>query len=198
MNPPTEVLTLRFDGAQAHRRAEARRAARELASERGYAGVTMASVAERIGTTRATLYRYFSSKDQLLAEVARDWAAEINDGFRLDPPSGANFAQRVMGALERLMDLATANPGLTSAVVLAATSSDPAASGTLRMWPSTMDLYLQTLVGEEGLENLDEVATVLGHVFWSVLAGLALAGHDRAEAVAALRTTVRLLLPESG
>src|ERR1019366_2446508 len=104
--PQSEVVTWRFDGAQAQRRAEAG----------SYSTVTMAAVAKRIGTTRSTLYRYFSSKDQLLAEVARDWAQEVNEEFRRHRPSAANLSERVVNAFDRLIELATANPGLTSAI----------------------------------------------------------------------------------
>src|ERR1019366_8972005 len=114
--PRSEVVPWRFDGAQAQRRAEARRAARELAAAGSYSTVTMAAVAKRIGTTRSTLYRYFSSKDQLLAEVARDWAQEVNEEFRRHRPSAANLSERVVNAFDRLIELATANPGLTSAI----------------------------------------------------------------------------------
>jgi AcrR family transcriptional regulator len=193
--PQSEVVTWRFDGAQAQRRAEARRAARELAAAGSYSTVTMAAVAKRIGTTRSTLYRYFSSKDQLLAEVARDWAQEVNEEFRRHRPSAANLSERVVNAFDRLIELATANPGLTSAILLAATSSDPAVPATLRSWPSTMDLYLETLAGEEQVENLDDIGMVLGHVLRSVLVGVVLTGQDRAEAMHVLRTAVDLLLP---
>lgn len=193
-DPAAEVVTWQFSGAQAQRRAEVRRAARDLASEGDYASVTMAAVAKRVGTTRATLYRYFLSKDHLLAEVAHDWAEEINEDFRSHPPCGANLSERIVGAFDRLIAIATENPCLTSAVVLATTSSDPAVSATLRSWPSTMDLYLQTLVGEEQVENLGDIGMVLGHVFWSVLVGVVLTGYDRKEAMEVLRTAVRLLL----
>ncbi len=42
------------------------RAATELFAERGFATVTMADIAERVGLARSSLYRYFPDKDHIL------------------------------------------------------------------------------------------------------------------------------------
>lgn len=41
--------------------------------------LSMADVAERAGVSRRTLYRYFSTKDELLEVASREWAAERQD-----------------------------------------------------------------------------------------------------------------------
>ena len=69
-------------------------AARELAHEGGYAAVTMHAVADRAEVGRATVYRYFASKDDLLTEVAADWARTTFDlaqmrQLRFPLPDGA-------------------------------------------------------------------------------------------------------------
>lgn len=45
-------------------------AAAELVAEVGYAGLTMAAIAERAGTTKTALYRRWSSKAELVHEAA--------------------------------------------------------------------------------------------------------------------------------
>lgn len=190
----TVTVVRRFSGAQARRRAAARRAAADLAAEGGYEAITMAAVADRIGIARATIYRYFASKDHLLAEVTQDWAAEIDQDLRRHPPTGATLAERVAAAFDRLIETAARNPGLTTSILLAATSADPAATAALRTWSSPVGLYLGTLVGRAKVSNLPEVATVLGYVLFSALIAVALRGQDPAEAKAVLRAAVRLLL----
>jgi TetR/AcrR family transcriptional repressor of nem operon len=46
-----------------------RQAATELFAERGYDGTSMADIAERIGIAKASLYNYYSSKDELLLDL---------------------------------------------------------------------------------------------------------------------------------
>ena len=105
------------------------------------------------------------------------------------------MAERVGAAFERLVTTAARNPGLTSALLLAATPPDPAVSGALPAWSSPVNRYLQTLVGEEEVPELEAITMVLGYVFFSALIAMALRGQDPAVAVAALRTAARLLLP---
>ncbi|MEO5874532.1 MAG: TetR/AcrR family transcriptional regulator [Streptosporangiaceae bacterium] len=45
--------------------------------QNGYAGLTTAAVAKRAGVSTATLYRRWSSKDDLLAGTALAWAEEL-------------------------------------------------------------------------------------------------------------------------
>jgi AcrR family transcriptional regulator len=193
----TITVVRRFSRAQADKRAAARRAAAELAAQGGYPAVTMAAVADRIGIARATIYRYFSSKDHLLAEVTTDWAQQIDADFRRKPPAGTTLADRVAVAFERVIATAARNPGLTAALVLAATSADPAADGALRAWASPVDVYLKTLIGKEKVPQLKEIAMVLSYVLFSALIAMALRGQDPAEAANVLRTTARLLLAPS-
>ena len=53
--------------SQAARRERVIRAAMELGAEGGYDAVQMRDVAQRAGVALGTIYRYFSSKDHLLA-----------------------------------------------------------------------------------------------------------------------------------
>lgn len=50
-------------------------AARDLVSEGGFAAVQMAEVARRAGVATGTLYRYFSSKEELCRQVFREVSA---------------------------------------------------------------------------------------------------------------------------
>jgi len=190
----TVTVTRRFSQAQAEKRAEVRRAAAALASKGGYAAVTMNAVAKQTGVSRATLYRYFSSKDHLLAEIMEEWTDRINEDLRRNPPPGVTLADRVAAAFERIVLTSSRNPGLTSAILLAATSSDPAAREAFPTWSVPVGVYLRTLIGEQRIENLEEIITVLSHVLFSVLIAMALRGGDPAEAAAVMRTTARLVL----
>src|SRR5512145_1788968 len=92
--PETLTLSRRLSPEQALRRSAVVGAARALAREGGYAAVTMQAVAERSGVGRATLYRYFASKDHLLGEVALAWGAELTDALRRSELAAAAPAGR--------------------------------------------------------------------------------------------------------
>jgi AcrR family transcriptional regulator len=61
-------------------------AAGEVFRERGFAGATMAAVSARLGASKATVYRYFASKDDLfvtlMLEAVLEDANEVFDTLR--------------------------------------------------------------------------------------------------------------------
>jgi TetR/AcrR family transcriptional regulator, cholesterol catabolism regulator len=59
------------------RRREIARAAARVFNERGFQGTSVSAVAEAMGTDRASLYYYISSKEELFDEVVRE-ASEAN------------------------------------------------------------------------------------------------------------------------
>ncbi|MEO8813115.1 MAG: TetR/AcrR family transcriptional regulator [Caulobacteraceae bacterium] len=65
------------------------RAAAELVREQGFAGVSMAAVSERVGGSKATLYRYYASKEELflaaLLESALDRAGKVFETLAAGP-----------------------------------------------------------------------------------------------------------------
>ncbi|MGR6999812.1 TetR/AcrR family transcriptional regulator [Yinghuangia aomiensis] len=75
----TITLTRALTRDQQARRERLVRAALDLAAEGGYASVTMHDVADRAGVARATVYRYFTSKDHLLSEVSALWIGQVID-----------------------------------------------------------------------------------------------------------------------
>jgi TetR/AcrR family transcriptional regulator, cholesterol catabolism regulator len=189
----TLTVTRRLSADQATRRGAARRVAAELARRGGYEAVTMAAVADGIGVARATLYRDFATKDHLLAEVMEEWTAEIAEDLRRRPPAGSSVAERVAATLDRVIERGAAAPGLTAAVLMAATSRDPAAQSAFEVAGSPLDRYLETVAGGE-LPNLAEIGAVLSHVLFAALITMALRGQDPEHAKAVLRTAAGLLL----
>lgn len=190
----TVTLTRRFSRAQAKKRAEARRAAAELAASGGYEAVTMTAVAQRVGVSRATIYQYFASRNHLLAEIMEEWVEQINEDLRRNPPAGATPAERVGAAFERIMQLSARNRGLTSALLVAAASSDPAARDAFPSWSRPVEIYLKTLLNGEQVPGLEDIITVLGHVLFSALIAMTHRGQAPQEAARVLETAARLLL----
>ena len=99
--PTTVVVRRRLTADQQERRDRVLEVAQELAREGGYDAVVMRDVAERSGVALGTLYRYFASKDHLLAEVLVGWGGDLDIRLAGAPPPGATPLERVVDVLRR-------------------------------------------------------------------------------------------------
>jgi len=79
------------------RKAEIVRTATALLSERGYQGMSLEEVAERTDIAKATLYHYFSGKDELVAAVLEALTALVDEHLEreLDRVAGASPRDRI-------------------------------------------------------------------------------------------------------
>src|SRR3954464_573317 len=114
---------------QAARRQRVIRAALDLAAEGGYDAVQMRDVASRGQVALGTIYRYFTSKDHLLAAVQVQWITDLEGRIRLRPPKGDTPAERMVDILRRAARAMEKEPDLSAAVVTALASPDPAVAG---------------------------------------------------------------------
>jgi AcrR family transcriptional regulator len=191
---PTLRLERRLTPSQAARRDRLREAARELASEGGYAAVTMRSVAERAGVGLATVYRYFSSKDHLIAEVHAAQSQQLIAGLRANPPRGASAADRVAAVFARMFEVTAENLDLSAAGVAAVTSGDPAASAPEYWQSAVIAPYLDAAFGDEDVGDRAALGEILGHLFFSLMVAMT-AGHlDAAAATEVTRRAAQLML----
>jgi AcrR family transcriptional regulator len=112
--------------SQAARRARVIQAAIELASEGGYDSVQMRDVAAHGQVALGTIYRYFTSKDHLLAAAQVEWVTELERRVSVRPPRGYTTADRMVDILRRATRTMEREPELTAAMVTAMSSPDPA------------------------------------------------------------------------
>ena len=167
-------------------------AARLLALEGGYAAVTMHDVADRAGVARATVYRYFATKDHLLTEVAAAWAQRITDD--LDAlAAGDDPVERLTAVLERIVRVAAEELTLTSAIVQAVTADDSSVDEARTMLFLFVRDRLAAAIGGPVPER-EDVEVVLGHVLLAGLVGLASLRRPVDEVAALVRTAGRLVL----
>lgn len=68
----------RVERRRDRRKAEIVRTATTLLSEHGYQGMNLEDVAEQTDIAKATLYHYFSGKDELVAAVVEGLTTEVN------------------------------------------------------------------------------------------------------------------------
>jgi AcrR family transcriptional regulator len=156
--------------SQAARRQRVVAAALELSAEGGYDAVQMRDVATRANVALGTIYRYFSSKDALLAAAMVEWMAELEERVLRRPPAGDRTPERVMDVLNRALRAIEREPELTRAVVTALTSRDPAGVEALTGMTNTLARIMQPAFPADVEPEVEaSVAKMLGHVWWSTL-----------------------------
>jgi len=162
----------RLTSSQAARRGRVIQAALELGADGGYEAVQMRDVATTAGVALGTIYRYFSSKDHLLAETLVEWARELGQKVSRKPPKGEHLSDRVVDVLRRAIRGMEIQPKLSEAVVTALTSTDPHAARCQREVGEVMTgIIASAFPVDFDHHTRDDIARVLGHVWFSSLVG---------------------------
>jgi AcrR family transcriptional regulator len=157
--------------AQQARRQRVIDAAMSLALEGGYEAVQMRDVAARADVAMGTVYRYFSSKDHLLAASLVHWVEQLDIRLAQSPAQGASPAERVIDALDRALRAMGRQPTLVGAVFTALASPDPAAIECQQQVSVLMEGIITRAIGEPQPADISDRARILGHVWYSALVG---------------------------
>jgi AcrR family transcriptional regulator len=169
-------------------------AAFELGAERGYDAVQMRDVAATANVALATIYRYFSSKDHLLAAAMTEWTARLQHRVAQSPPRGATAADQLVDVLHRGCHALERQPKLGMALVRALSSPDAGVRA------SSLEVQRQIgSMGDDILSALDpqtraDILAVLGHVWYSTLVSWANGRNDFEFVTSELDRAVRALV----
>lgn len=167
---PSQPDTL--TASQAARRMRVLNAALELGRAGGYDAVQMRDVASTAGVALGTIYRYFSSKDHLLAAALVAWVEDLEHKVTLRPPVGDTTTDRVLSVLKRAHSAMEREPRLSEAVVTALVSADPGSAESQRQMTLIMTRTIALGLGDELDPDVrDDMARILGHVWFSSLVG---------------------------
>lgn len=174
--PEIDSLTAK----QSARRQRVLEAAMDLAREGGYEAVQMRDVAARADVALGTVYRYFSSKDQLLAAVWADWREALETRLHHGQPlQGSSRAQLVFDFLRRATRPLERNPRLAAALVTSYASPDANAVAHQREVASWMTRIVVEALDGLPPDDVQGIREVLGHVWYSALLSWV---HGRMEA----------------
>jgi AcrR family transcriptional regulator len=164
----------RATGTRAAETAQRRRrlieAAVALAAEGGYDAVQMRDVAARAEVALGTLYRHYSSKDQLLLAAMAAQADALRGRLEQRPPKGASPAERVAEGLRRACNALERQPTVTSAMVTAMSSTDGDAAPLKQAVQDSLRRMIAGAIGDDPVDDLDAIVKVLGHVWFAALA----------------------------
>ena len=140
-----------------------------LASEGGYEAVQMRDVASQADVALGTLYRYFASKDHLLAAAWAHWAAQLEPRVTARPLRGDTMAERASDFLRRASRGFERNPRLGAAVLATMSSTDPNVVEPQRQGSDLIARMLLGILEPLPAETSKGISEVLAHVWYSTL-----------------------------
>jgi AcrR family transcriptional regulator len=179
---------------QVARRGRVLDAAMALAAEGGYDAVQMRDVASRAQVALGTIYRYFASKDHLLAECQLESWRTMQDRLAQRPLQGATAADRVVDLIERVMRGVRREPQQAAALITGSSSPDPAVRECQALLIGYQDAVLAGTMGELDPDTAADVARTLRYVWFSVLLGWVNGWNDFDAITREFEAAARLLL----
>ncbi len=181
--------------AQEARRQRVIDAAMALGLDGGYDAVQMRDVASRADVAMGTVYRYFTSKDHLLAATLVSWVEQLDSRLAQLPAQGDSAAARVLDALDRALRAMGRQPRLVGAVFTALASPDPAAIECQQQVSFLMEGIITRAIGDRQPPDLSDRARIIGHVWYSALVGWVNGWSDMKRVHDELAVAIGLLLP---
>jgi TetR/AcrR family transcriptional regulator, cholesterol catabolism regulator len=191
-----QTLARPLTRAQQARRQRVIDAAMALGLDGGYDAVQMRDVAAQADVAMGTVYRYFSSKDHLLAATLVYWVEQLAVRIEQHPPPGEQPSARVLDVLDRALRAMGRQPRLVAAVFTSLSSPDPGAVGCQQQITLLMEGIIARAMGEPVIPDMSERARMIGHVWYSALVGWISGWSTMARVYDELAVSVRLLLPE--
>lgn len=166
-----DLLDAALTPKQEDRRRRVIKAARDLAVAGGYDAVQMREVAAEADVALGTIYRYFSSKDALLAATMAEWTAELQTVLARTPPAPGTPADRLVEVLRRACRSMAAQPRLSAALVRALASADEGVAAGSRDVNERLAAMSAEILDHLDPQTRADVLAVLGHVWYSALVG---------------------------
>lgn len=157
----------------------------------------MRDVAQRSGVALATLYKYFASKDELLAAALASWqrqaippTAGVGDASEQDPVA------HILAYLRRVQDGVDANPEMTALTLQLAMSPEPQAKAAMvQILTTNIDVFAR-LVDVVAPEDLRHVGFGLSAALAGSLIGLLTGRLDLEQSQSHVEWVARVLLGE--
>lgn len=182
----------KVEGLADQRRTQIVEAAFKVLTERGYHGTSIAEIAQEAGIGQGTVYRYVSSKRELLDQVF-DWAVERafttvdpNALLSTDPDSAQDMVTQIGVVSDRLYDLIDEEPAMLKLIGVQAGAIDKELKtrvvGLEAMINSQVSQSLTRAIDKGWLELTDEQKPIIARLLMMLaLPGLVrsiLSEHD--------------------
>jgi AcrR family transcriptional regulator len=157
------------------------RAAGALFYEHGFQAVGVDLIIEHAGVAKATLYRHFATKDELIAEYLRDANATFREWFDSSIDTGAPATDALVGLFDAVAELAT-SPGCLGCTFQMAASEFPDMShpghAVALAHKQAVRARLRELAYKAGAHQPDELADSLLLLMDGAFASARMFRHD--------------------
>ena len=144
-------------------------AARELVDLETYGSLTMKQVADQSGISRATLYRYYSTKEELFSDVVYQWGQDLVNTLRESPPHADTIGERLTLLIRHVIGSVADNPKLMAAHIAVLLSDNPVLRRSYRESKSLMPGLVQFALNGRRAKNFDLTCDVMQHMLISSL-----------------------------
>ena len=196
MSAATLTIHRRLDARQLDVRARILKAARQLIHEQGHEAVGMELIATTAGVSRATMYRYFASKEHVVCEAALDWGNQVAARIPQAIAAAAESVGAIDVAIEHVVQEAASDLPMVRAT-MASVLAQGSVADEFRL--AVRDMFRALLAGavDNMPESLDLSMKLLGRVFFADLALLSVDDLSVEECIAELKTAAWRLLVDS-
>ena len=183
-----------LSAGQRARRQRVVAAALELAAVGGYDAVQMRDVSTKADVALGTIYRYFSSKDHLLAAAMADLTDGLHTQVTNVPPKGASEADRLVDVYRRATRSLERQPKLTAALITALSSPDSGVNENAALVRGHIAGMAEEILADYDPQVRDDIVGVLGHVFYATLTAWANGRQPFSHVMRELEKAIRLLV----
>ncbi|MBL8775777.1 MAG: TetR family transcriptional regulator [Acidimicrobiales bacterium] len=158
--------------SQAERRRRVIGAAIDLGAGGGYDAVQMRDLSARSDVALGTIYRYYSSKDHVLAEALVEWVEDLEGQIARRPPTGATTADRMVDILRRATRAMEREPKLSEAVITALAAADPKVIECQQVVGTTMARIQDRAFPDDfDVDTRAGIVRMLGWIWYAALVG---------------------------
>jgi len=174
---------------QRERRQRVLMAVHELVEQGHVRDIQMKEIGDRAGVSLAAIYRYFSSKEHLLAEALVDWAAQFG------APKGS---KELAATVRRGVEAYRRHPPYAELFLEVAASRDPLAVEAFGRMSDGVTAAMLDAVGAEDPAVAREIVTIVGNAWLGGLFAIVHGRSDFAGLERSLESAARLLLAGAG
>lgn len=202
MTQPIQSAPLPVEAMTSHqlvRRAKLIEAVIDLVREVGPGAVQMRDVADRSGIALGTVYRYFSSKEHLLAAALSDWQERLTRRMLAprageETGDGGDVTERVLSFVRKELRGFARNPKIGELMVQVTVSSDPYARDALARMGVRNDEVMDRLLAGVPAERAETIKIAVGSTLGSCLTSWVTGRITLAEMTDQVESVTRLVL----
>lgn len=191
MTASTVTIHRTLDARQLDVRSRILHAARQLINEQGHETVGMEAIAATAGVSRATMYRYFASKEHVVCDAALAWGHELAGRIPAAIDAAGDPGNPIDVAIEQVVREAASDLPMVRATMSSVMALGPVADEFRR---GVRQMFQALTAGADVPAELDASMTLLGRVFYADLALLSVGDITVEQCITELRVAAQRIL----